>query len=173
MTLSFVSITLFTLFSSLIHSYASKGHLIAKSDVYSFGIVLLEMLSGKRAIDKNRPQGEHSLVEWAKPYITSRRKALQIFDARIEGQYTMERALKAVKLAIQCISTEPNFRPTMNYVVKALEQLQESDDDIDIKSMDPFQSQGHQNLSGSNPYHKKCENEVSNRNATSYSQPCI
>ena len=85
------------------------------------------MLSGKRAVDKNRPAGEHSLVEWAKPYLARKRRVLQIFDARIEGQYTVGGALKAVNLAIQCLSTEQKYRPTMTEVVKALEQLQDSD----------------------------------------------
>ncbi|KAG6602380.1 Receptor-like cytoplasmic kinase 176, partial [Cucurbita argyrosperma subsp. sororia] len=76
--------------------------------------------------DKNRPSGEHSLVEWAKPYLTSKRRVLQMLDTRIEGQYSTAGALKAAKLAIQCISTEPKLRPNMNSVVKALEQLQDS-----------------------------------------------
>lgn len=107
-------------------SLSFEGHLTAKSDVYSFGVVLLEILSGRRAIDKNRPSGEHNLVEWAKPYLTSKRRVLQMLDARIEGQYSTGGALKAAKLAIQCISTEPKLRPNMNTVVKALEQLQDS-----------------------------------------------
>ena len=45
-----------------------KGHLItAKSDVYSIHVVLLEMLSGQRAMDKNHLSREHNLVEWARP----------------------------------------------------------------------------------------------------------
>ncbi|XP_045792068.1 translocon-associated protein subunit alpha-like [Trifolium pratense] len=39
------------------------GHLTTKSDVYSYGVVLLEMLYGKRAVDKNIPSRQHNLVE--------------------------------------------------------------------------------------------------------------
>ncbi|KAH7537198.1 hypothetical protein FEM48_Zijuj03G0066800 [Ziziphus jujuba var. spinosa] len=81
-----------------------------------------------RAVDKNRPTGEHNLVEWAKPYLASKRRVLQIFDARIEGQYSVEEALRAVNLAIRCIATEPKYRPNMKDVVKALEQLQDLSD---------------------------------------------
>ncbi|CAL2242776.1 unnamed protein product [Prunus armeniaca] len=108
--------------------YMATGHLTAKSDVYSFGVVLLEMLSGRRAVDKNRPSGEHNLVEWAKPYLASKRKVLHIFDARIEGQYSVGGALRAVNLAIRCLAVEAKFRPNMNDVIKALEQLQEPND---------------------------------------------
>ncbi|XP_009772475.1 receptor-like cytoplasmic kinase 176 [Nicotiana tabacum] len=108
--------------------YLSTGHLTAKSDVYSFGVVLLEILSGKKAIDKNRPTGEHNLVEWAKPYLTNKRRVFRVLDSRLEGQYLLNRAIKVANLAVQCLSMDPKSRPTMDEVVTALEQLQESKD---------------------------------------------
>nr|GMD45057.1 probable serine/threonine-protein kinase NAK [Ipomoea batatas] len=108
--------------------YLSTGHLTAKSDVYSFGVVLLEILSGKKAIDKNRPTGEHSLVEWARPYLSSKRRIFRVLDARIEGQYSLSKAMKVASLALQCLSGEPKLRPDMDEVVKALEQLQDAKD---------------------------------------------
>ncbi|XP_004307510.1 PREDICTED: protein kinase APK1A, chloroplastic-like [Fragaria vesca subsp. vesca] len=126
--------------------YMATGHLTAKSDVYSFGVVMLEMLSGRRAVDKNRPTGEHSLVEWAKPYLASKRRVLQVFDARIDGQYSVAAALKAVNLAIRCLSTEPKFRPIMSDVVKSLEQLQETED---MEGPGPSQNEPRQNLPAS------------------------
>ncbi|KAK9998627.1 hypothetical protein SO802_018230 [Lithocarpus litseifolius] len=108
--------------------YLATGHLTTRSDVYSFGVVLLEMLSGRRAIDKNRPSGEHNLVEWAKPNLANKRKIFRILDNRLEGQYTMDGAYKAATLALRCLSMDAKFRPTMDEVVTALEQLQESND---------------------------------------------
>ncbi|XP_055807966.1 probable serine/threonine-protein kinase PBL11 [Solanum dulcamara] len=109
--------------------YLSTGHLTAKSDVYSFGVVLLEILSGKKAIDKNRPMGEHSLVDWAKPYLTNKRRVFRVLDARLEGQYSLNHALKVAILSLQCISMDPKSRPRMDEVVTALEQLQQSKDE--------------------------------------------
>ncbi|XP_068667565.1 receptor-like cytoplasmic kinase 176 [Aristolochia californica] len=106
--------------------YLATGHLTSRSDVYSFGVVLLEMLSGRRAVDKNKPSGQHNLVEWAKPYLTHKRKVFRVLDSRLEGQYSLAGAQKAALLALQCLSTEAKFRPTMDEVVKILEQLQES-----------------------------------------------
>ncbi|TYI87552.1 hypothetical protein E1A91_D04G142600v1 [Gossypium mustelinum] len=108
--------------------YLATGHLTAKSDIYSFGVVLLEMLSGRRAIDKNRPSGEHNLVDWAKPYLTNKRKIFRVLDTRLQGQYSLNRAQKAANLALQCLAAEPKLRPSMDEVVKALEQLQEPGD---------------------------------------------
>ncbi|KAH7678096.1 Non-specific serine/threonine protein kinase protein [Dioscorea alata] len=106
--------------------YLATGHLTSKSDVYSFGVVLLEMLSGRRAVDKNRPPGEHILVEWARPYLTSKRRFFRVLDSRLEGQYSLGGAQAVAALALQCLSTDSRFRPNMDEVVLALEQLQNS-----------------------------------------------
>lgn len=108
--------------------YLATGHLTTKSDVYSFGVVLLEMLSGRRTIDKNRPSGEHNLIEWAKPYLSNKRKIFRILDNRLDGNYSLGGAQKLAMLALQCLSTEAKFRPSMNQVVSSLEQLQTSYD---------------------------------------------
>ncbi|KAL6967526.1 putative serine/threonine-protein kinase pbl10 [Sarracenia purpurea var. burkii] len=106
--------------------YLATGHLTSRSDVFSFGVVLLEMLSGRKAVDKNRPSGQHNLVEWAKPYLANKRKIFRILDSRLEGQYSLDVASKAANLAMRCLSFEPKFRPNMNEVVKELEQLHDS-----------------------------------------------
>lgn len=113
--------------------------------MYSFGVVLLEMISGRRAIDKNLPSGEHNLVEWAKPYLSNKRRVFRVMDPRLEGQYSHSRAHAAAALAMQCLSVEPRCRPTMDEVVKTLEQLQETKDaqkrGADHRTRNP--SQGH------------------------------
>ncbi|KAL4296718.1 hypothetical protein GQ457_12G032000 [Hibiscus cannabinus] len=147
--------------------YIATGHLTARYDVYSFGVVLLEMLTGKRALDKNRPTGEHNLVDWAKPYLTSKHKIFQVMDARIEGQYTLEAAMKAAYLALLCLSIEPKSRPNMPAVVKALEQLQDSVDDKGGPQNAPARS-SHPN---SRYAPKKNPDELCKGNAISYPRP--
>ena len=44
--------------------YAMTGQLTLKSDIYSFGVVLLEIITGRRAIDNTRVAGEQNLVAW-------------------------------------------------------------------------------------------------------------
>lgn len=44
--------------------YQEKGELSTKTDVYSFGMVILELITGRRATDKI--SGEKSLVGWVR-----------------------------------------------------------------------------------------------------------
>ncbi|KAI4334527.1 hypothetical protein L6164_019210 [Bauhinia variegata] len=104
--------------------YLATGHLTIKSDVYSFGVVTLEILSGRRAVDKNQPSGQHNLVEWAKPYLANKRKIFRVLDNRLDGQYSVDEAHKVATLAMRCLSTESKLRPNMDEVVTALEKLQ-------------------------------------------------
>ena len=94
--------------------------------MYSFGVVLLEMLTGRRVLDKNLPHGEQNLIQWARPFLASKRRVLRVIDARIQGQYTPNAALKAATLAVRCLAAEPKQRPKMKEVVAALEALQDT-----------------------------------------------
>ncbi|XP_022750626.1 probable serine/threonine-protein kinase PIX7 isoform X4 [Durio zibethinus] len=103
--------------------YVMTGHLSSKSDVYSFGVVLLEMLTGRRSMDKNRPNGEHNLVEWARPHLGDKRSFFRILDPRLEGHFSVKGAQKAAQLAAQCLSRDPKARPRMIEVVETLKPL--------------------------------------------------
>lgn len=100
-----------------------SGHLTSKSDVYSFGVVLLEMITGRRSMDKNRPNGEHNLVEWARPHLLERRRFYRLIDPRLEGHFSIKGAQKAAQLAAHCLSRDPKARPLMSEVVEALKPL--------------------------------------------------
>ncbi|XP_043711561.1 probable serine/threonine-protein kinase PIX13 [Telopea speciosissima] len=104
--------------------YVATGHLYVKSDVYGFGVVLLEMLTGLRALDPNRPSGQHNLIEWAKPNLSDRRKLKTIIDAQMEDQCPMKGALLAGKLSLNCLENDPRSRPSMKEVVEKLEQIE-------------------------------------------------
>mgnify|MGYP000341318800 CR=1 FL=1 len=44
--------------------YAMTGQLTLKSDVYSFGVVLLELITGRKPLERSLPLGQESLVVW-------------------------------------------------------------------------------------------------------------
>ena len=106
------------------HYILLTGHLTARSDIYGFGVVLLEMLIGRKAMDKSRPSREHNLVEWARPLLNHQKKLFRILDPRLEGQYSNRTAIKVANLAYQCLSQNPKGRPVMSQVVDILESLQ-------------------------------------------------
>lgn len=110
--------------------YIMTGHLTNMSDVYSFGVVLLELITGRRAMDKSRPSREQSLVEWARPLLKDSQNTRfdRLMDPKLEGQYSIQGAKKAIAVANQCLSHQPKFRPTMIRVVKTLEPLLDLDD---------------------------------------------
>lgn len=104
--------------------YEATGHLYVKSDVYGFGVLMLEMLSGQRVLDRNRPNGQLNLVDWAKPHLADRRKLAGLMDHRLEGQYNPKQVLQAAQLTLKCLAGEPRSRPSMKEVVETLEQIE-------------------------------------------------
>jgi hypothetical protein len=85
-------------------------------------------MSGKRALDKNRPFVEHNLVAWAKPLL--KRKISRAIDARLEGHYSSQESMKVARIVIKCLSERPKYRPNIDEVVRLLEQVQDSNDTI-------------------------------------------
>ncbi|KAF8393163.1 hypothetical protein HHK36_021404 [Tetracentron sinense] len=108
--------------------YVMTGHLTSKSDVYSFGVVLLEILTGRRSMDKKRPSGEQNLVAWARPYLADKRKLYQLVDPRLELNYSIKGVQKVAQLANYCLSRDSKSRPSMDAVVKGLTPLQDLND---------------------------------------------
>ncbi|CAI7756393.1 unnamed protein product, partial [Closterium sp. NIES-54] len=104
--------------------YLQTGHLTAKSDVYAFGVVLLELLSGRRAVDIDRPGDEKNLVFWAKPFLADRKRIGEIVDPRLEGRFSHKGALK-LAVAAHCCLQDAKSRPSMADMVQTLTALME------------------------------------------------
>ncbi|XP_038886859.1 probable serine/threonine-protein kinase PIX13 [Benincasa hispida] len=139
--------------------YVTTGHLYVKSDVYGFGVVLIEMLTGLRALDENRPTGQENLVDWIKPYLSERRKLKNVMDFRLEGKYPSRSAYQVAQLALQCIEQEQKNRPSMKEVVETLEQIETANE----KPIEPrnrasrlaSNRNAHQPLHHNSPLHMK------------------
>ncbi|KAJ7519484.1 hypothetical protein O6H91_20G040900 [Diphasiastrum complanatum] len=105
--------------------YLQTGHLTLKCDIWSFGVVLLELLTGRKALDDNLPKNEQYLTDWSKPYINDNRKVKKIMDPRLEGQYSLEAAQRIASLACQCVSVNAKLRPKMREVIEAVKEISE------------------------------------------------
>ncbi|EHA8587596.1 Protein kinase domain [Cocos nucifera] len=104
--------------------YVMTGHLTAMSDVYSYGVVLLELLTGKKSLDRSRPARQETLADWAFPLLTQKKKVLSIVDPRLNGDYPVKAVQKVALLAYHCLNRNPKARPLMRDIVNYLEPLQ-------------------------------------------------
>ncbi|XP_027358822.1 probable serine/threonine-protein kinase PIX7 [Abrus precatorius] len=132
--------------------YVMTGHLTSKSDVYSFGVVLLEMLTGRRAIDKRKPRGQQNLVEWLRPQLRKKASLHYMMDPRLEGNFSLIGAHRAMKLATQCLHPDPKARPLMSEVVRMLKSLPLRDDVASSSSTSLRKMQGAPSNNRANRY---------------------
>lgn len=102
--------------------YVDTGHLKQKSDIYSFGVVLYEILTGRRAIERSRPPSEQKLLEWVKRFPADSRMFNMIMDLRLRHQYPLNAARKIAKLADRCLIKEAEERPNMSEIIEVLKE---------------------------------------------------
>lgn len=105
--------------------YIETGHLTAKSDVWSFGVVLYELITGRRSMERNHPKNEQKLLHWVKQFPTHSKKFSIIMDPRLKSKYSMTGAKMVAKLADSCLSKLAKDRPKMSEVAEILKQAME------------------------------------------------
>ncbi|KAL5156946.1 putative serine/threonine-protein kinase PBL5 [Glycine soja] len=115
--------------------YAMTGQLTFKSDIYSFGVVLLEIITGRKAIDNTKPAKEQNLVAWAKPLFKNRKRFCEMVDPLLEGQYPIRGLYQALAIAAMCVQEQPNMRPETTDVVTALNYLASQKYDPQVHSI--------------------------------------
>ncbi|KAL4377516.1 hypothetical protein GQ457_02G008950 [Hibiscus cannabinus] len=102
-------------FGYLAPEYFMHGIVDEKTDVFAFGVLLLEILTGRRAVDSSR----QSIVIWGKPLL-EKNEVKELVDPRLEGNYEQTEVKRAMLTAYLCINHLAKLRPTMNRVVELL-----------------------------------------------------
>ncbi|BBN19891.1 hypothetical protein MPTK1_8g14620 [Marchantia polymorpha subsp. ruderalis] len=106
--------------------YAMTCRVTDKADVYSYGVVLLELLSNKRALgDPSFFEfgDSFNIVSWACLLIRQER-AHEVFTVGLWEQGPEDTLLETLKLAVLCTVDSLSIRPSMKQVVNGLKRLQ-------------------------------------------------
>lgn len=103
--------------------YLSDGVVSTRMDVFSFGVVLLELISGKQAVD------DDGRVMWAAAVnrfhgmanaIKARRVREWMDKSLAADSISMEGVVNMVDIALTCLNKDPSKRPSMVDIVYAL-----------------------------------------------------
>ncbi|XP_062188489.1 LRR receptor-like serine/threonine-protein kinase RPK2 [Phragmites australis] len=104
--------------------YAMTCRVSDKADVYSYGVVLLELISDKKALDPSfSPYGNgFNIVTWAVRLI-QRGRVREFFIEGLWDKAPHDDLVEFLNLAVQCTGESLSSRPTMKHVVRRLREL--------------------------------------------------
>ncbi|KAM6549404.1 hypothetical protein CsatB_021080 [Cannabis sativa] len=105
--------------------YAMTCRVSDKADVYSYGVVLLELLSDKKALDPSFSSfgNGFNIVQWACMLLRQGR-AKEFFTAGLWDTGPHDDLVEVLHLAVVCTVDSLSTRPTTRQVVRRLKQLQ-------------------------------------------------
>ncbi|RWR74587.1 putative wall-associated receptor kinase-like protein 16 [Cinnamomum micranthum f. kanehirae] len=98
------------------------GKLTDKSDVFSFGVVLLELLTGEKAVCLNRSHEDRNLAMYFVREMKVNR-LFQMLEERVRSEGSVEQLMAIAQLALRCLKLNGEKRPTMKEVVVDLQGL--------------------------------------------------
>ncbi|CAI8610229.1 unnamed protein product [Vicia faba] len=117
-----------------------------KSDVYSFGVLLLELLTGKAPNQASLGEEGIDLPRWVQSVVREEWTA-EVFDAELMRFHNIEEEMvQLLQIAMACVSVVPDQRPSMQDVVRMIEDMNrgETDEALRQSSDDPSKgSEGH------------------------------
>lgn len=87
-------------------------------------MVLLELLTGRRAVDLNQGPSDQNLVLQVRHILNDRKKLRKVIDPELSrSSYTLESIAMFANLASRCIRIQSSERPSMAECVKELQTI--------------------------------------------------
>ncbi|KAM7280498.1 hypothetical protein ACFE04_007632 [Oxalis oulophora] len=111
-------------FGYLAPEYAATGRVTTKVDVYAFGVILMEIITGRKALDENLPDERSHLVTWFRRLLINKENIVKHIDETLNtDEDTLSSIFKVAELAGHCTAREPHQRPDMGHAVNVLGPL--------------------------------------------------
>lgn len=113
-------------FGYLAPEYAATGRVTTKVDVYAFGVVLMEIITGRKALDETMPDERSHLVTWFRRVLINKDNIGKAIDSTLDlDDETYDSICRVAELAGHCTAREPHQRPDMGHAVNVLGPLVE------------------------------------------------
>ncbi|XP_051144947.1 receptor protein kinase TMK1-like [Andrographis paniculata] len=113
-------------FGYLAPEYAVTGKVTTKIDVYSFGVILMEMVTGRKALDETLEDDMQHLVPWFRRLLIKKDTFAKAIDPAMDpDEETLPSIMTVAELAGHCTAREPSQRPDMGHAVNVLSSLAE------------------------------------------------
>ncbi|KAJ6889969.1 receptor-like cytosolic serine/threonine-protein kinase RBK2 isoform X2 [Populus alba x Populus x berolinensis] len=119
-------------FGYLPPEFFMHGIVDEKTDVYAYGVLLLELITGRQALDSS----QHSLVMWAKPLLL-KNIIEELVDPILVDGYDSEQMDRLACTASMCIHQSPSERPQMSQVVRVLQGDESSFEELKQRQRTP------------------------------------
>ncbi|XP_042057543.1 protein NSP-INTERACTING KINASE 3-like [Salvia splendens] len=101
--------------------YLSTGQSSEKTDVFGFGILLLELITGQKAVDFGRGNNHKGVIlDWVKK-LHREGKLRLMADKDLKREYDETELKEMVEVALLCTQFNPLHRPKMSEVLRMLE----------------------------------------------------
>ena len=99
--------------------YIRTGRASKESDVYSFGIVALEIVTGRRSIDRVGTNSELMLVEWIWN-LYGRGDLLLAVDGMLQTNFDEKQVECMLVVGLWCAHPDQNMRPSIRQAIQVL-----------------------------------------------------